>query len=29
LADGFICYYDNFDGSGVEMLGMAQVIEKG
>lgn len=28
LADGFICHYDNFDGSGVEMLGMAQVIEK-
>lgn len=28
LADGFICHYDNFDGPGVEMLGMAQVIEK-
>jgi hypothetical protein len=28
LADGFICHYDNFDGPGVETLGMALVIEK-
>lgn len=28
LADGFICHYDNFDGTGIETLGMALIIEK-